>query len=41
MKQVLVAAWIGVALGWIGFGWAMGEATVAETAAAGGGVQVL
>lgn len=26
MTQVFVAAWIGVTVGWIGFGWALAEA---------------
>jgi hypothetical protein len=26
MTQVFVAAWIGVTVGWIGFGWALEEA---------------
>ncbi len=26
MTQVFVAAWIGVTVGWIGFGWALNEA---------------
>ena len=26
MTQVFVAAWIGVTVGWIGFGWALDEA---------------
>lgn len=34
MKQVLVAAWIGVALGWVGFGWVMGEASAGGDVAA-------
>lgn len=28
MTQVFVAAWIGVTVGWIGFGWALEEAPV-------------
>lgn len=26
MTQVFVAAWIGVTVGWIGFGWALAQA---------------
>ena len=26
MTQVFVAAWVGVTVGWIGFGWALAEA---------------
>lgn len=40
MGQVLVAAWVGVMVGWIGFGWALDEAPgerVARMAAAGTG----
>lgn len=26
MTQVFVAAWVGVTVGWVGFGWALAEA---------------
>lgn len=26
MKQVIVAAWVGIAAGWMGFGWVLAEA---------------
>lgn len=26
MTQVFVAAWVGVTVGWLGFGWALAEA---------------
>lgn len=26
MTQVFVAAWVGITVGWIGFGWALAEA---------------
>ena len=28
MTQVFVAAWVGVTVGWLGFGWALAEAPV-------------
>jgi len=26
MKQVFVAAWVGISVGWMGFGWVLAEA---------------
>lgn len=30
MKQVIVAAWVGIATGWLGFGWVLAEAQHVE-----------
>lgn len=28
MRQIFVAAWVGISAGWIGFGWVLAEAPV-------------
>lgn len=28
MKQIFVAAWVGIIVGWMGFGWALAAASV-------------
>lgn len=34
MKQIFVAAWVGITVGWMGFGWVLAAASVDATAVA-------